>query len=77
MLTIDDLGKRKPYTYKEIEEKKGGYDEKRVHFVGLRNRGDYKEIEEIDYPDYWNVPTEPNIAGLMESEEDNKTERMY
>ncbi len=51
MLTIDDLGKRKPYTYKEIEE--------------------------IDYPDYWNVPTEPNIAGLMESEEDNKTVRMY
>ena len=31
-------------TYKQEEEKKGGYDKERVHFVGLRNRGDYRKI---------------------------------
>ena len=31
-------------TYKEHEEEKGGYDAARVHFVGPRNRGDYRKI---------------------------------
>ncbi len=31
-------------TYQKEEEKKGGYDESRVHFLGLRNRGDYRKI---------------------------------
>ena len=31
-------------TYQKEEEKKGGYDVNRVHFVGLRNRRDYKKI---------------------------------
>ncbi len=31
-------------TYRKEEEKKGGYDTKRVHFTGLRNRGDYRKI---------------------------------
>ena len=31
-------------TYKKEEEKKGGYDPARIHFVGLRNRGDYLHI---------------------------------
>ena len=30
-------------TYLQVEEKKG-YDKERVHFVGLRNRGDYQKI---------------------------------
>lgn len=31
-------------SYREFEEKKGGYDASRVHFVGTRNRGDYQKI---------------------------------
>lgn len=31
-------------TYLTEEKKKGGYDTNRVHFVGLRNRGDYQKI---------------------------------
>ena len=31
-------------SYQKIEEDKGGYDTNRVHFVGLRNRGDYRKI---------------------------------
>ena len=31
-------------TYLKEEQKKGGYDTERVHFVGLRNRGDYQKI---------------------------------
>lgn len=31
-------------TYKEVELEKGGYDEKRVHFVGPRHRQDYLKI---------------------------------
>ncbi len=31
-------------TYRTEEEKKGGYDKERVHFVGVRNRGDYRKI---------------------------------
>ena len=34
----------KDTTYLKEEEKKGGYDTNRVHFVGLRNRGDYQKI---------------------------------
>ena len=34
----------KDTTYLKEEEKKGGYDTERVHFVGLRNRGDYQKI---------------------------------
>lgn len=31
-------------TYQQTEEEKGGYDKKRVHFVGVRNRGDYRTV---------------------------------
>lgn len=31
-------------SYRAEEEKKGGYDESRVHFVGLRTRGEYRKI---------------------------------
>lgn len=31
-------------SYKQLEEEKGGYDVNRVHFVGPRNRGDYRKI---------------------------------
>ena len=34
----------KDTTYQKLEEEKGGYDASRVHFVGLRNRGDYRKI---------------------------------
>ena len=34
----------KDTSYQKIEEEKGGYDTNRVHFVGLRNRGDYRKI---------------------------------
>ena len=34
----------KDTTYQKLEEEKGGYDTNRVHFVGLRNRGDYRKI---------------------------------
>ena len=34
----------KDTTYLKEEEKKGGYPTDRVHFVGLRNRGDYQKI---------------------------------
>ncbi len=34
----------KDTTYLKEEEKKGGYDTERVHFVGLRNRGDFRKI---------------------------------
>jgi len=34
----------KGMTYLQAEEKKGGYDQSRVHFVGVRNRGDYQKI---------------------------------
>jgi len=34
----------KDTTYLQEEQKKGGYDTNRVHFVGLRNRGDYQKI---------------------------------
>ena len=36
--------KLKDMTYQEAEEKKGGYDKDRVHFLGLRNRGDYRMV---------------------------------
>lgn len=36
--------KLKDTTYKTEEEKKGGYDTSRMHFVGPRNRGDYRKI---------------------------------
>lgn len=31
-------------SYLKEEKKKGGFDEKRLHFVGVRNRGDYRKI---------------------------------
>ena len=34
----------KDTSYQKLEEEKGGYDTNRVHFVGLRNRGDYRKI---------------------------------
>ena len=34
----------KDTTYLKLEQEKGGYDPERVHFVGLRNRGDYRKI---------------------------------
>ncbi len=34
----------KDTTYLKEEQKKGGYDTERVHFVGLRNRGDFQKI---------------------------------
>ena len=34
----------KDTSYLKEEEKKGGYDTERVHFVGLRNRGDFRKI---------------------------------
>ena len=34
----------KDTSYQKLEEEKGGYDKERVHFVGLRNRGDYRKI---------------------------------
>ena len=34
----------KDTSYQKIEEEKGDYDTNRVHFVGLRNRGDYRKI---------------------------------
>lgn len=34
----------KDTTYLTEEKKKGGFDTNRVHFVGLRNRGDYQKI---------------------------------
>ncbi|MBR6013096.1 MAG: glycosyltransferase [Selenomonadaceae bacterium] len=34
----------KETTYLKEEQKKGGFDTNRVHFVGLRNRGDYQKI---------------------------------
>ena len=34
----------KDTSYQKEEEKKGGYDAERVHFVGMRNRGDYRKI---------------------------------
>lgn len=36
--------KLKDTTYQKMEEEKGGYDKDRMHFVGLRNRGDYRKI---------------------------------
>jgi len=36
--------KLKDTTYQQAEEKKGGYDTTRLHFVGPRNRGDYRKI---------------------------------
>lgn len=37
-------GQLKDTTYKTLEEEKGGYDKKRVHFVGNLNRGDYQRL---------------------------------
>ena len=34
----------KDTTYLKLEQEKGGYDTERVHFVGLRNRGDFQKI---------------------------------
>lgn len=31
-------------TYQQQEEQKGGYDTERVHFIGSRNRGDYRKV---------------------------------
>ena len=31
-------------SYLEQEKKKGGYDAKRLHFIGARNRGDYRRV---------------------------------
>lgn len=36
-------------TYKQLEEEKGGYDEKRVHFVGNLNRGEYQKLLRSSY----------------------------